>query len=185
MRLLPQQQAPDFTTQDIHANRVALSDYKDKQLMLCFFRYAGCPFCSVAMLKLIRVYPELNSLGLHMLFFFQSPTPSVIQYVEKFNPPVPIIADPDKKIYSLYGIESSFLGWPNSLIEVPHVLGGMLLHKVVQGKIDGDPNLLPADFLIGPPNFTIHSAYYSSNFMERMPVSEIKNFLKKKSFYNG
>ena len=46
--------APLFTATDIHGNKIALEDYKGKKLMLCFFRYAGCPFCIIAILKLIN-----------------------------------------------------------------------------------------------------------------------------------
>ena len=41
---------------------------------------------------------------------------------------------------------------------------------------DGQPNLLPADFLLGP-DLTIERAYYGRDIGDHLPFSEIEQFL--------
>ena len=41
MRIQPGQPAKDFDVQDIFGNQFALGDFKDKKLLLAFFRYAS------------------------------------------------------------------------------------------------------------------------------------------------
>ncbi len=177
MKLIEHSQAPGFSVIDIHGKNITLSDYKERKVLLCFFRYAGCPFCNLTFLKLLERYPELSQKGLNIITFFQSPKDSVIRYIDKLIPPVPVIADPDKEIYNLYGITSSIIGWPSSLLQTPMVIGGILNREIVQGKIDGDPNLLPASFLIGPPDLTVYSAYYGTNFSDFIPAIDVEKFV--------
>lgn len=185
MKLAQYNKAPQFTMQDIHGKTISLTDYAEKKLLLCFFRYAGCPFCNLTLQQLLENYPKFNKLGLNIIAFFQSSKENVIKYIDKLQPPIPIIADPQKEVYNRYGVESSVMGWPASLVETPAVLGGIVSQKIVQGTIDGDPNLLPADFLIGPPDLTIYKAYYGSNFSDIISQLDIENFIMEKFKYYG
>ena len=98
----------------------------------------------------------------------------MLQYVGKQKVPFPIIPDPKREIYKLYGVEKSW---------IKYVLGGMtgkmrkarnLGFKI--GKMEGQLNLVPADFLI--ENLTIKRAYYGKNIGDHMPFEEIYNFLE-------
>jgi len=178
MKLHIGEQAPDFSIVDILGNTIALQNYKNKKLLLCFFRYAGCPFCGVAFLDLFKKYPLLASKGLEIVAFFQSTPQYIHKYiVDKYHPTFPIIPDIEKKVYDLYKIDSDVLGWPRSIPTIPRAIDGIVHDKLVQGVIDGDPNLMPGSFLIGPPEFTIFQAHYGKTFMDPFFLSEITDFL--------
>lgn len=179
MRLKVGEQAPTFSIKDVEGKTISLEAYKNKKTLLCFFRYAGCPFCTLVFTRLLKQYGEFASQGLSVIAFFQSPEKTVRQYIERFDAPFSIIADQDKVVYTKYQIESSLLGWPNTLVQTPQVLGDMVKNKIFQGKIDGDPNLIPAYFLIGPPEFAIYQAHYGSSFLNEISVSDIEEFLQK------
>ena len=90
------EQAPQFSVKDIQGNLISLEDYLGKKLMLCFFRYAGCPFCALVLQEIISRYPHWQKQGLNVVAFFQSPKETILKYPMKQNPPFPIIADPNK-----------------------------------------------------------------------------------------
>jgi hypothetical protein len=51
-----------------------------------------------------------------------------------------------------------------------------LVKGFMPGRLEGDKALLPADFLIGP-DLKIHTAFYSDNITEHMPMDSIETFL--------
>lgn len=171
------QQAPSFTSLDIYGNKISLENYKNKKLLLCFFRYAGCPFCGITVLKFIKAYPSFAERNLHIIAFFQSTIENIKRYIEKYNPSFPLIADQKKEIYNLYKVPSTLLGWPRSLAYTPKVLHSITHGGIPQGRIDGDLNLIPASFLIGPPELTIYQAYYGTTFLDAFSMEDINEFL--------
>ena len=180
MALISGQTAPDFTVTDIDGNTIRLSDYEGKKVLLCFFRYAGCPFCNLLLRSLIERYPKLHEQGLEIIAFMQSPRTGVTDHsVDKRYPetPFPLIADPERDIYKLYGVSPSFAKFSRSMVTVPKLLPSLYRHHLRQGKIDGSFFLIPAFFLIGPDNLQIHEAYYSPDFSTMIPDVDIVDFV--------
>ena len=177
MRLKIEQQSPQFTTKDITGKPILLSDYRGKKLMQCFFRYAGCPFCNLALFKIIERYPLLKSQGLNIIAFFQSAKELVHKYPAKQNPPFPLVSDPQKKIYKKFGVESSVAGALRTIPKMPNFYDATVKHGFKQPHIDGDFFLMPAYFLIGPPKFTIQNLYYSESFADEVPFIHVEDFL--------
>lgn len=176
MKLKKGDRAPDFECKDIYDNKISLKDYGGKKLMLAFFRYAGCPFCALTFGQLVKNYDDFHKKGLHMITFFQSPVESVKQQYGSTAIPMPIVADPDKRIYDLYGVESSILKGAANLLKIPSYFDVTLNKHSHQGKIDGDIFLLPAEFLIEADQ-TIYKAHYGFSFDDSMSFIEIKNFV--------
>ncbi len=180
MYLSKNQVAPNFTISDINGKKIKLSDYEGKKLLLCFFRYAGCPFCNLILQSFIERYPKLHKNGLEILAFVQSPKESIIDYTMKRHhpkPPFPLIADPKQEIYKLYGVEASVSKFARSIFKVPSMLKTLYKYKYPQGKIDGNVFLMPAFFLIGPDDLKIYESYYSPDFSTMIPDIDIINFL--------
>ncbi|MCK5140845.1 MAG: redoxin domain-containing protein, partial [Candidatus Heimdallarchaeota archaeon] len=78
MRIKEGQKAKDFTVKDIYGNEISLKDYKEKKLLLSFFRYASCPLCNLRVNQLATIFPKLDSKGLQILAFFESPKESIL-----------------------------------------------------------------------------------------------------------
>lgn len=175
MRLEAGQPAMDFEVDDIHGDRVALRDYAGKKLMLSFYRYASCPLCNLRISELIQLYPSFHEKGLSMVAFWQSPRESILQHVGKQDVPFPIIPDPERKVYQLYGVESSWMGYMRGGLRMSSLYAAFR-KGFLPGKAEGETALLPADFLVGP-DLTIQTAYYGKDIGDHLPIGEIERFL--------
>lgn len=184
MRLVEGHAAPEFSIKDTKGSSISLDLYKDNYLLLSFFRYAGCPFCNITLIKLIERYDNFASRGLQTVAFFQSDDDSINKYVASRNPPFPLIADPEKTVYNAYGVESSRAGAVKSILKIPVTTAAIIRGDVVQGTMDGDKLLMPAQFIIGPDGI-IETAHYGTDFGDKIPMFEIeKLILTKITKYN-
>jgi thioredoxin-dependent peroxiredoxin len=180
MKLTAGMIAPDFTTEDIFGNPIALKNYAGKGLLLSFFRNGACAMCNLQVHRLIQKYPEYKAQGLEVLAIFESPRESVLTHVSKQDAPFPIIADPTAALYDLYGLESSEEKvmapvegeWREELIKEASALGYPLQHEEGSNFFR-----LPADFLIGPDQ-RIVSAFYVDVIGQHISFDEIDQFLK-------
>lgn len=173
------QTAPGFEVTDMTGQRHKLSDYDGQKLLLCFFRYAACPFCNLALHRLTMTMPQLNELNLKVLAFIQSEPQNIQHYIYERHSPAPtfpIIADPQRKIYDLYGVHDSLKPLKRGLSHIPPWLKASLRQGYVQGKVDGSLSLVPAHFLIGPYDSTIYKASYGNDYFQDWPLLEILDF---------
>jgi peroxiredoxin len=171
--------APGFATTDIFGKPVRLKDYEGKKLLICFYRYAGCPFCNVLLHSLIERYPKLHFRGLEVVAFLQSPREKIFEYPMKRQnpkPPFPLVADPNMEIYNLYKVKLSAAGMAKGAVKAPALISKMIKHHYPQGKIEGKFLLMPAFFLINKDQ-TIHQAHYGADFRDSIPDVDILNFL--------
>jgi peroxiredoxin len=176
MRLVADEKAPNFDVVDLTGKKISLKDYKDKTVLISFYRYASCPLCNLRISQLIQEYDSLQSKGLHIISFFQSPKESMLKYVGDQKPPFPLIPDPKREIYRLYGVEKSWF---------KYIRGGMTrkMFKALRAgykikDMEGQKNLVPADFLV--ENLTIKIAYYGKSIADHVPIKELLEFLENK-----
>lgn len=170
------QTAPAFALNDADGHPVDLNQFKGSYTLISFFRYAGCPFCNLTMMQLIKRYDNFSKRGLKIVAFFQSPAATIQQYAAIKDPPFPLVPDPDKKIYQAYGVESSVAKSLASISIVPGVVKAVMQGTVTQGKVDGDVFLMPAQFIIGP-DLTILKAFYGSNWGDKLSMLDIEEVL--------
>jgi peroxiredoxin len=175
MRIQTGQPAKNFTIEDISGKTVALSDYKGQRLMLSFYRYAGCPLCNLRIHHLIQQHPLFVEKNLHPVAVFQSPRESILKYAGKQNAPFPVIADPQRILYRLYGIESSWPGFIKGSLRLLSVVSA-LMKGFLPGKMEGIISMVPADFLVGP-DLTVQVAYYGSDIGDHLPIERIYQWL--------
>jgi len=177
MKIQPGQPAKNFSAEDIFGNPVALRDFKGKRLMLSFYRYAACPLCNLRMHQLIQQHASLVKKNLHLVAVFQSPMESILKYAGKQNPPFPVIADPARDLYRLYGVDSSWVGFIRGSLRLSSVTSA-LMKGFWPGKMEGIKSMVPADFLIGP-DLTVQVAYYGSDIGDHLPIDKIYQWLDK------
>src|SRR5260221_1791979 len=102
--------APSFNLIDIFDREIDLKNYKGKKVFVGFFRHAGCPFCNLRVHSLMKIREQLLAKNMEMIFFFESKKELMLQSIfHKEVSPVPLVADPEKKWYSIYGIENSLM----------------------------------------------------------------------------
>lgn len=178
MKLRKGMQAIDFTINDIYGKEIKLSNFKGKKIILGFFRNVSCPFCNLRVHELKKLCDTIREKNIQMIFLFES-KPQILKasIFHSEVSPDPLIGDPEKLIYNLYGIENSFLKTNLTFFKAgtfAEFKAGRALN-LPEDK-DASINLIPADFLIDE-NFNIVTAHYGSNLRDHIPMSEIKSFV--------
>jgi peroxiredoxin Q/BCP len=179
MKLSIAQTAPDFTLIDIFNREIKLESYRRKRLFIGFFRHAGCPFCNLRVHALTKVHKELQEKGMEMIFFFESKKEVMLRSMfHKEVSPIPLIADPEKKMYAAYGLEES-----RSIAIKSHLStfvqtvfkasrAGVPIHLMASGE---SFNTIPAEFLIDY-DLSIKKVHYAQGLNDRLSMDLVKHF---------
>jgi peroxiredoxin len=182
MRVKAGEPAPHFAVEDLYGRRVALHDFTGRMLLLAFYRAAVCPLCNLRTWHLVERYPEYRQRGLDIIVFVESSSEQTHKYFDRLRAPFPIVADVQRTVYQLYGLENSL---PAALLPIVTRLGAYIQAwsmriggNPVQNVFDMDGRMssLPGDFLIGP-DLRIHTAYYGRDAGDFLLFSEIDYFL--------
>lgn len=182
MRLQPGQIAPFFAVTDAYGRSVSLTDYAGRRLLVSFYRAAVCPLCNFRLLYFVRHYAEYQQDGLQIVAFFESSPAYIHRYLDRLAVPFPVIADPVRSVYTLYGTEVSWWGvvrarlgrWSTYRSAAREHVGGNIVQNVAH--MDGHMARLPAEFLIGPDR-RIHTAHYGRDAGDFLPLTSIEAFL--------
>lgn len=120
----------------------------DKLVHLQFRRFAGCPICNLHLRSFVIRHDEIVQAGIREVVVFHSPEDELREHTADL--PFDVVADPEKRLYREYGIESS----PRALLD-PRAWGA-IVRGVVRDTLRGrrpalrQPNGrlgLPGDFL--------------------------------------
>jgi peroxiredoxin Q/BCP len=101
------QSAPNFQTQMVTADGVKpvqLSDYRGKTVVLYFYPKDFTPGCTKEACAFRDGYAKLAQAGIVLLGCSVQDSASHAKFIKKYNLPFPLLADPDKKIASAYGV---------------------------------------------------------------------------------
>ena len=150
MKLTEGKFAPNFTATDIYGNEVKLSDYKGKKIILGFYRNVSCPFCNRRVHQIMGSMVKFRNSGTQLLFIFESSNKKLSSSVlHQGISPWPLIGDPDKKIYKIYGVENSTVKMMRTMVSTNVMMAMQEAKKLNLSKDkDASMNLIPADFLI-------------------------------------
>lgn len=184
MQLTSNVPAPLFSLRDVFGRNIVLQDYRDKKILIAFFRHAGCPFCNLRVHALMKVESELKAKGLEMIFFFESPGRVILRssFHQEVSP-VPIISDPDKEWYARYGLLPSFSGSVISHMStfVQTVIQARNAKVPLNLPANGESfSTMPAEFLIGK-GLIVKELLYSERLNERMDLAQIIRFAESGS----
>jgi peroxiredoxin len=181
MRLKVGQTAPPFTVLDIAGRPVSLAAYAGTKVMLSFYRAAVCPLCNVRLAHLIYRYPQYQAQGMAIVAFFESSPENARYYLDRLRCPFPLIADLQRQVYTLYGLETSMLGTArgtlrNGVYREARARGLGVADKL-RGFIlmDGRKFRMPAEFLLGP-DMRIRRAYYAHDAGDFLSFAELDRF---------
>lgn len=174
MRLTVGSPAPDFTVTDLYGQTRSLADYRGRKLHLSFYRYASCPFCNLRVHEMRQKSALWQQQGLDLMAVFQSPVESIQEYavgkVEEF----PVIPDPQRKLYALYGAETSWLAFAKSAGRLKDIAAATA-KGFLPGKMEGEVNQVPAEFLIDE-NGIIRTAFYGKDIGDHLDIAVVERF---------
>ena len=105
MKTLKQGDAvPNFTAKDEQGNKVALSDYKGKKLIVFFYPKANTPGCTAEACSLRDNYAELQEKGFELLGVSADSEKQQANFKNKYEFPFPLLADDDKTVINTFGV---------------------------------------------------------------------------------
>jgi len=173
-RLEPGSQVPYFKTHDVSGRLVDIAEYKDKRVLLTFYRFVTCPICNFRVSQFMRLYPEIKD-DVVVIAVFESSKEYIDEYIGPKGIPFPVIADPDGVLYKHYGVEVSWFKAMLSMLKPLTMMKAMFNNKFRMGPITGRANRVPADFLIDKGG-VLHKCYYGSDISDHIPLRQITEF---------
>jgi AhpC/TSA family len=141
---------------------------------LQFRRFAGCPICNLHLRSFAARHGEIRAAGIREIAFFHSPAAELAEHTADL--PFATVADPDKKVYRQFGVESG----PRALLDPrswPAIIRGSTLtlrgrFRAPAGRQAGGRLGLPADFLIAPDGVVL-AAKYGAHADDQWSVDEL------------
>jgi hypothetical protein len=161
----------------ISGNSVHIPDV-ERLVHLQFRRFAGCPLCNLHLQSVARRHADIEAAGIREVVVFHSPAPELL--VHAGDLPFAVVADPDKRLYTEFGVESS----PRALLDPrarTPILRAILhsLWEIVCGRGSapaanphGGRFGLPADFLIASDGRVI-ACKYGDHVNDQWSVDEL------------
>lgn len=106
------QKAPEFTLADDAGQKVKLSDFKGKKVVLYFYPKDDTPGCTKEACNFRDGFAEIKKRGAIVLGVSADSVDSHKKFKNKFELNFPLLADPDKKMIESYGVwkEKSMYG---------------------------------------------------------------------------
>ena len=96
--------APKFSGKTQDGDTVKLTDYRGRKLALYFYPKDDTPGCTRQACNLRDGYQELLDAGIAVVGVSTDDRTSHEKFADKYELPFPLIADPDKKVVSAYGV---------------------------------------------------------------------------------
>lgn len=172
-RLVRGQLAPDFEATTYRGERIALRDFRGHKLLLSFFRNSSCMFCNYRIHQLAARQSELSAAGIVVLGVMESSAEEIARYAGHNHPSLPIVADPDRTLYHLYGVRSDPWGVVSLRISIT------FLRAIFAGyfpKLVQPPSAtIPIDVLVDPEGL-VWEAHYGTDFADHVPFERLFTF---------
>jgi peroxiredoxin len=146
----------------------------DELVHLQFRRFAGCPICSLHMREMARRHDEITNAGVTEVVLFHSSADALRRY--QADLPFAVVADPDRKLYDEFGVESSIRSvlHPRAVRAAGRGYRQMRSARSVAGSLALTENHLglPADFLIAPDG-AVRACKYGEHADDQWSVDEL------------
>ena len=166
-------QVSDRELLTVTGERIPVPD-PNRLVHLQFRRFAGCPICNLHLRSVARRHDEITAAGIREVVFFHSPAADLREHTADL--PFAAIADPDKRYYREFGVESS----RRALLD-PRAWGAIIRGTTLTtlGRFrapaisqDGGHLGLPADFLVDTRGAVI-AAKYGEHADDQWSVDEL------------
>jgi peroxiredoxin Q/BCP len=104
--------APAFSLKNQEGKKVSLKDFKGQKLVLFFYPKDMTPTCTVEACNLRDNYSALQKKGIQVLGISPDDETSHTKFISKHELPYPLLADPEQKMLTDYGVwgEKSMYG---------------------------------------------------------------------------
>lgn len=97
------QTAPEFTLYDAQGNRVSLSDFRGKNVIVYFYPAASTPGCTTQACDFRDNMASLQSAGYVVLGVSKDKIPALQKFATEENLAFPLLSDEDLSVHHAYG----------------------------------------------------------------------------------
>lgn len=98
------QKAPTFSGVDQDGTKISLADFKGQKVVLFFYPEDDTPTCTIQACNLRDNYSALKKAGFKVIGISPDDEKSHTKFKEKFSLPFTLLADPQRKIITKYGV---------------------------------------------------------------------------------
>lgn len=150
----------------------------DRLVHLQFRRFAGCPVCNLHLRSFVLRHDEVEAAGIREVVVFHSTASDLREHAADL--PFAVIADPDKRLYVEFGVESArrALLDPRAWLPIVRSVARGLWGVVREGRPmppinpHGGRFGLPADFLIASDGRVL-ACKYGDHAYDQWSVDEL------------
>ena len=96
--------APQFSTLNEKEQKVSLSDFSGKKVILYFYPKDMTPGCTAESCNLGENYTALQDKGFVVVGVSPDPAKRHVKFIEKYNLPFTLLADENKEVLNAYGV---------------------------------------------------------------------------------
>lgn len=96
--------APAFSGKDQNGQKIRLTDFRGKKIVLYFYPEDDTPTCTIQACNLRDNYSLLKKEGFEVIGVSPDDAKKHKKFEQKFGLPFILIADPDRKILEKYGV---------------------------------------------------------------------------------
>ena len=177
MRLTAGMKAPRFEATSLGGNSIGLDALRGRMVLLKFYRFATCPVCNLHLRGFIRDYAALDAAGITTVVFFHSPQ-AKLAGIRTDEAPFPLIPDPQKNLFRLYGVERGWRGMISPAVARDYMRA--LRAGFSPGLFTSDGGVLgnPADFLVDADG-RIVLAHYGRQYADSLTVRDVLEQLRR------
>jgi peroxiredoxin len=159
----------------IHGEPVQIPE-PERLVHLQFRRYAGCPICNMHLRSVSQRHSEILAARIREVVVFHSSAETMLEFQGEL--PFAVIADPAKKLYAEFGVESSLKAVLNPRAPLAGFRARSVVHSARGAMGIGEKHLgLPADFLIAPDGLVL-AAKRGKYASDQWPVDELLDLAK-------
>ncbi len=96
--------APDFTLNDKNGNKVSLSSFLGKKVVLYFYPKDNTPGCTKQACAFADAYKQFEELQTVVIGISKDSVNSHLKFAEKYNLPFVLLSDPDLEAIKAYDV---------------------------------------------------------------------------------
>ena len=169
MKLKPGDSVPAIAASTIHGKPARIPNPDARYVHLQFRRFAGCPVCNFHLHNLSKRHADIEAAGVREVVFFHSSRDEMLKYQAEL--PFDCVADPSKKFYRQFGVETSFFA-PLHPAVLWAGFRGVLATRKFYKKAENGILGLPADFLIDASGKVV-AAHYGTHAYDNWDADQV------------
>lgn len=135
--------ALDFTLEDKNGDKISLSDFRGKKVVLYFYPKDNTPGCTRQACAFAGLYGEFQKRNIEVIGISKDSVASHVKFAEKHNLPFVLLSDPERVAIEPYGVwqEKKLYGKVNfGVVRTTFVIDEQGYVEAVMPKVKPDTN---------------------------------------------